>query len=62
MALSDQNLDENDQEANLRKEQQRPVILVVDDEEKIREGGCEDYISKPISVSHFIEVIEKHLV
>jgi len=31
------------------------------DEQKIREGGCEDYISKPISVTNFIEVIEKYL-
>ena len=36
MVLSEQNLDENDQEANLRKEQRRPVILVVDDEDEIR--------------------------
>ncbi len=43
-----------------------PVIAVTafamkGDEQKIREGGCEDYISKPISVTNFIEVIEKHL-
>jgi len=43
-----------------------PVIAVTafamkGDEQKIRDGGCEDYISKPISVTHFIEVIEKHL-
>ena len=31
------------------------------DEEKIREGGCEAYIAKPISVTNFIEVIEKVL-
>ncbi len=41
-----------------------PVIAVTafamkGDEEKIREGGCEAYIAKPISVSNFIEVIEK---
>ena len=36
MALSEQNLNENNQEANLHKEGQRPVILVVDDEEEIR--------------------------
>ena len=39
-----------------------PVIAVTafamkGDEEKIREGGCEDYISKPISVSDFINII-----
>ena len=43
-----------------------PVIAVTafamkGDEEKIREGGCEDYISKPISVTHFIGIIKKHL-
>ncbi len=43
-----------------------PVIAVTafamkGDEEKIREGGCEDYISKPISVSRFLEVIKMHL-
>lgn len=43
-----------------------PVIAVTafamkGDEQKIREGGCEDYISKPISVTHFMEVVQKHL-
>lgn len=43
-----------------------PVIAVTafamkGDEKKIREGGCEDYISKPISVTNFLEVIQKHL-
>lgn len=43
-----------------------PVIAVTafamkGDEEKIREGGCEDYISKPISVSRFVEVIQTYL-
>ncbi len=43
-----------------------PVIAVTafamkGDEQKIREGGCEDYISKPISVTHFIETIQKYL-
>ena len=43
-----------------------PVIAITafamkGDEEKIRNGGCEDYISKPISVTHFIEMIERHL-
>ena len=41
-----------------------PVIAVTafamkGDEEKIHEGGCEAYIAKPISVSHFIETIRK---
>ena len=43
-----------------------PVIAVTafamkGDEAKIREGGCEDYISKPISVAKFIEVVKKYL-
>jgi two-component system cell cycle response regulator DivK len=31
------------------------------DEEKIREGGCEAYIAKPISVTNFMAVIQKTL-
>jgi len=31
------------------------------DEQKIREGGCEDYISKPISITNFLETVRKHL-
>ena len=43
-----------------------PVVAVTafamkGDEERIRQGGCEAYISKPISVSHFLEVVRKHL-
>src|SRR5690606_1337541 len=43
-----------------------PVIAVTafamkGDEEKIRQGGCEDYISKPISVGRFVEVIQTYL-
>lgn len=43
-----------------------PVIAVTafamkGDEEKIREGGCEAYISKPISVSTFLETVQEHL-
>jgi len=43
-----------------------PVIAVTafamkGDEEKIREGGCEAYISKPISVPRFIETIKSYL-
>ena len=43
-----------------------PVIAVTafamkGDEQKIREGGCEDYVSKPISVSSFIDTITKYL-
>lgn len=45
---------------------QIPVIAVTafamkGDEQKIREGGCEDYISKPISVVKFIETVQKFL-
>lgn len=44
-----------------------PVIAVTafamkGDEEKIREGGCEAYISKPISVVTFLETVEKYLI
>jgi len=43
-----------------------PVIAVTafamkGDEEKIRQGGCEDYVSKPISITDFIQVVQKHL-
>jgi CheY-like chemotaxis protein len=31
------------------------------DEEKIREGGCEAYISKPISVLNFLETVRRFL-
>ena len=31
------------------------------DEERIREGGCEAYLSKPISVAKFIETIRRFL-
>lgn len=41
-----------------------PIIAVTafamkGDEEKIREGGCEAYISKPISVNSFLETVDK---
>ena len=29
------------------------------DEEKIREGGCEAYIAKPISVRHFLDTVKQ---
>ena len=43
-----------------------PVIAVTafamkGDEEKIREGGCEAYIAKPISVTNFLETDRKFL-
>jgi two-component system cell cycle response regulator DivK len=28
------------------------------DEERIREGGCEAYLSKPISVMQFLDTVE----
>ena len=31
------------------------------DEEKIREGGCEAYIAKPISVGTFIDTVQRFL-
>ena len=45
---------------------QIPVVAVTafamkGDEERIREGGCEAYISKPISVSHFLDTITRLL-
>lgn len=43
-----------------------PIIAVTafamkGDEEKIREGGCEAYLSKPISLTSFLETVEKYL-
>jgi len=43
-----------------------PVIAVTafamkGDEEKIRQGGCEAYIAKPISVSEFLETVQKFI-
>jgi len=43
-----------------------PIIAVTSfamkgDEEKIREGGCEAYISKPISVASFLQTVERFL-
>lgn len=43
-----------------------PVVAVTafamkGDEEKIREGGCEAYIAKPISVANFLETVQRFL-
>jgi two-component system, cell cycle response regulator DivK len=43
-----------------------PVIAVTafamkGDREKMREGGCEDYIAKPISVISFLQMVERFL-
>ncbi|MBB4210749.1 two-component system response regulator [Rhodothalassium salexigens] len=42
-----------------------PVVAVTafamkGDEEKIREGGCEAYIAKPISVGSFLETVKQY--
>jgi two-component system, cell cycle response regulator DivK len=51
------------QEADLKS---IPVIAVTafamkGDEEKIRAGGCEDYLAKPIMVTQFIATVKRHL-
>ena len=43
-----------------------PVVAVTafamkGDEERIREGGCEAYLSKPISVAKFIDTVRQFL-
>ena len=43
-----------------------PIIAVTafamkGDEEKIRDGGCEAYIAKPISVASFLRTVEQFL-
>jgi len=43
-----------------------PVIAVTafamkGDEERIREGGCEAYLSKPISVAKFLQTVRTYL-
>ena len=43
-----------------------PVIAVTafamkGDEERIRQGGCEAYISKPISIVAFLETVRRYL-
>ena len=43
-----------------------PVVAVTafamkGDEERIRQGGCEAYMSKPISVGKFIETVKAYL-
>ena len=43
-----------------------PIIAVTafamkGDEEKIRDGGCEAYIAKPISVASFLRTVERFL-
>ena len=43
-----------------------PIIAVTafamkGDEEKIRQGGCEAYLAKPISVAKFLDLVQKYL-
>jgi two-component system cell cycle response regulator DivK len=43
-----------------------PVIAVTafamkGDEERIRQGGCEAYISKPISIATFLDTVRRYL-
>jgi two-component system cell cycle response regulator DivK len=43
-----------------------PIVAVTafamkGDEEKIREGGCEAYIAKPISIASFLQTVERFL-
>jgi two-component system cell cycle response regulator DivK len=43
-----------------------PVIAVTafamkSDEQRIRDGGCEDYLAKPISVPVFLEKVKRYL-
>lgn len=43
-----------------------PVVAVTafamkGDEERIRQGGCEAYIAKPISVAKFLETVQRFL-
>ncbi|KAB2940929.1 MAG: response regulator [Hyphomicrobium sp.] len=43
-----------------------PVVAITafamkGDEERIRSGGCEAYISKPISVGHFLETVQRYV-
>jgi two-component system cell cycle response regulator DivK len=43
-----------------------PVVAVTafamkGDEERIRDGGCEAYIAKPISVTNFLRTVERFL-
>jgi two-component system, cell cycle response regulator DivK len=43
-----------------------PIIAVTafamkGDKKKMRDGGCEDYIAKPISVTRFLQTVERFL-
>jgi two-component system, cell cycle response regulator DivK len=43
-----------------------PVIAITgyamkEEEEKIRQGGCEAYLSKPFSIEKFLEIVRNYL-
>lgn len=43
-----------------------PILAVTafameEDEERIRQAGCEDYLAKPIAIEQFIEKIHKYI-
>jgi two-component system cell cycle response regulator DivK len=43
-----------------------PIVAVTafamkGDEDKIRQGGCEAYLAKPISLTTFLETVERYL-
>ena len=43
-----------------------PVVAVTafamkGDEDKMREGGCVDYVAKPISIAKFLETVQRNL-
>jgi len=38
-----------------------PAFAMKGDEQKIRDGGCEAYIAKPISVASFMSTVERFL-
>lgn len=45
---------------------QIPIIAVTafamkGDEDKIKQGGCEAYLAKPISLTNFLETVERYL-
>jgi len=56
-------------EATKRIKQEYPDLPVIamtayareGDKDKAFEAGCDDYITKPISIDHFIQVLQKHL-
>ncbi len=37
------------------------ALTMAEDEEKIRQGGCEGYIAKPISIPSFLETVARFI-